>query len=282
MFVIHERYGLHKCRKSTLFRDPVDFAITAPPSSSLPLLRVPFCKPLPDVEFQFRHLPRVVRSAVIILPPAYLRVQPLNMLLNGLYPRFWWNQTLLDDIPNMLLGLLAEPLLVVEYTRPCEVSAFVLRWCIPRKSNPSSPVHRPTIRVFVGWSVISSRSMMAWMRLCARSASLFVFEITTKSSAYLVNSPYWRGLAATPPTTPLRPDILLAPCSDRTFVDTLLRTDFAVRRNPSYSDVLAPSEVRLSLTRGTRASVRAVQPKTGREGSQPVCPAAIFSVARPS
>ena len=51
-----------------------------------------------------------------------------------------------------------------------------------------------------------------------------------------------------------------SPCSlPGTFVDALLRTDFAVRRHPSYSDVLALSEVRLSLTRGTRASGRAIK-----------------------
>ena len=58
----------------------------------------------------------------------------------------------------------------------------------------------------------------------------------------------------------LRPGILLALSLTGTFVDTLLRTDFAIRRYPSYSDVLvAPSEVRLSLTRGTRACGRAAQ-----------------------
>ena len=56
-----------------------------------------------------------------------------------------------------------------------------------------------------------------------------------------------------------------SPCSlPGTFVDALLRTDFAVRRHPSYSDVLALSEVRLSLTRGTRASGRATNKKATR------------------
>lgn len=111
MFVIHERYGLHKCGQSTLFRDHVDFAIATHPSSSLSLLRVPLRKPLTDVEVKFCHLPRAIRRAVVILPAPYLRIQPLYMLFNGLYPRLWRRQSLLDDISNMLLGFLAEPLL---------------------------------------------------------------------------------------------------------------------------------------------------------------------------
>lgn len=47
----------------------------------------------------------------------------------------------------------------------------------------------------------------------------------------------------------LRPDKLLALSLTGTFVDTLLRTDFAIRRYPSYEGGLVPPSVGLSPTR---------------------------------
>lgn len=47
----------------------------------------------------------------------------------------------------------------------------------------------------------------------------------------------------------LRPGLLLALSLTGTFVDALLRTDFAVRRHPSYPDVLALSGTLFSKAR---------------------------------
>ena len=47
----------------------------------------------------------------------------------------------------------------------------------------------------------------------------------------------------------LRPGMLLALSLTSTFVDALLRTDFAVRKHPSYKGGLAPPLVGLSPTR---------------------------------
>lgn len=47
----------------------------------------------------------------------------------------------------------------------------------------------------------------------------------------------------------LRPGLLLARPLAGTFVDALLRTDFAMRKHPSYKSGLAPLLVGLSPTR---------------------------------
>ena len=47
----------------------------------------------------------------------------------------------------------------------------------------------------------------------------------------------------------LRPGMLLALSLTGTFVDTLLRTDFAIRKHPSYKGGLVPPLVGLSPTR---------------------------------
>lgn len=47
----------------------------------------------------------------------------------------------------------------------------------------------------------------------------------------------------------LRPGMLLALSLTGTFVDALLRTDFAIRKHPSYKGGLAPPLVGLSPTR---------------------------------
>ena len=47
----------------------------------------------------------------------------------------------------------------------------------------------------------------------------------------------------------LRPGMLLALSPTGTFVDALLRTDFAMRKHPSYKGDLAPPLVGLSPTR---------------------------------